>query len=255
MSDPVAAPPEVRTRRRAVAGLVTPWALLVLGSASLLVAAAALIGGWWLASRGETNTAYTVPGALLGIELHIQSGDVTIFGGGQTGVSVVRTDRFAFGHRPRERRSVAHGILRLSTSCPALVVGSCSSSYRIELPDNVPISVRDEDGSVHVESYHGSADIATNTGDITVEGYCGFVLGAASAGGDVTVGTSCSPERLVLRSGSGSVDATVPAGNYRINAVSNGGRARVLGLVADNGAPWDIEALSNSGNVTVSAGT
>lgn len=255
MSELVAAPPEARTRRQTLGRWLSPWALLVLASAVVLVAAAALLGGWWLASRGTTNTTYTVSRPLLGLELRVQSGDVTIVGGSQSGVSVVRTDRFAFGHRPHEQRSVVHGILHLSGRCPALVVGSCSSSYRIEIPDNVPISVRAESGSVRVEGYHGSADIATNGGDIAVEGYCGFVLGAASASGDVNVNTSCSPERLALRSGSGNVDATVPAGNYRINATSNSGRARVLGLVTDNGAPWDIEALSNSGNVTVAAGT
>jgi hypothetical protein len=255
MSEFVAAPPEARTRRRALARLLSPWALTVLCCAGVLATAASLLGGWWLATRGTTNTTYTLSRALLGLELRVQSGDVTIVGGSQAGVSVVRTDRFAFDHRPLERRSVVHGILHLSAACPALVVGSCSSSYRIEVPDNVPISVRAEHGSVHVEGYHGSADIATNSGGIVVDGYCGFVLGAASAGGNVTVSTSCSPERLTLRSGSGNVEATVPAGNYRINAVSNAGRAQVLGLVSDNGAPWDIEALSNSGNVTVSAGT
>lgn len=255
MSELVAAPPEVRTRRRALARLLSPWALLVLGSVAVLVAAAALLTGWWLASRGTGSTTYTVPRALLGVELHVRSGDVTIVGGSQAGVAVVRSDRFAFGHRPQEQRSVARGILHVSASCPALLVGSCSSAYRVAVPDNVPISVRAEDGSVRVEGYHGSADIATNGGDIAVDGYCGFVLGAASASGDVTVSTSCSPERLALRSASGDVAATVPAGNYRINAVSTEGHARVAGLVADNGAPWDIDALSNSGEVTVSAGT
>ena len=255
MSELVAAPPEARTRRRALARLLSPWALLVLGSVAVLVAAAALLTGWWLVSRGAGSTTYAVPRALLGVELRVRSGDVTIVGGGQAGVAVVRSDRFAFGHRPQERRSVVRGILHVSASCSTLLVGSCSSAYRIEVPDNVPISVRAEHGSVRVEGYRGSADIATNGGNIAVDGFCGFVLGAASARGDVTVSTSCSPERLALRSGSGNVAATVPAGNYRINAVSTEGRARVVGLVADNGAPWDIDALSNSGNVTVSAGT
>ena len=255
MSELVAAPPEARIRSRALTRLGSPWALLVLSSVVLLIGAAALLAGLWLTSRGVKNATYTLPRALLGVELRVQSGDVTIVGGSQSGVAVVRSDHFAFGHHPREQRSVVHGILHLSANCPALVIGSCSSSYRIEVPDNVPISIRAEHGSVRVEGYHGSADIATNSGDISVEGYCGFVLGAASASGNVAVNSSCSPERLALRSGSGNVEATVPAGNYRINAVSTSGRAHVLGLVPDNGAPWDIEALSNTGNVTVSAGT
>ena len=48
---------------------------------------------------------------------------------------------------------------------------------------------------------------------------------------------------------------SVPAGNYRINANSQSGSTHVRGLVSDAGAPWGIEALSRSGNVTVAAGT
>ena len=255
MNELVAVQPEVRTARRALRWRLSRWALLVATSAAVVVAAASLLFGWWLASRGSSNASYAVPGALMGVELRVQSGDVTIVGGSQAGISVDRSDRFDFGHHPREQRSVVRGILHLTATCPALVVGSCSSAYRIAVPDNVPISVRVENGAVRVEGYRGSADIATNAGSISVEGYCGFVLGAASASGNISVSTTCSPERLALRSDSGNVAVTVPSGNYRINAISNAGRARVSGLVADNGAPWDIEALSNSGTVTVSAAT
>ena len=89
---------------------------------------------------------------------------------------------------------------------------SCSASYRIDVPNDVPISIRTEHGDIRLDGYRGSADIATNSGAINVEGYCGFVLGAASASGDVTVTTACSPERLTLRSDSGDVSATVPPG-------------------------------------------
>ena len=57
-----------------------------------------------------------------------------------------------------------------------------------------------------------------------------------------------------LRSDSGNLSATVPAGNYRIEAASNCGGATIRGLVDNDGAPWAIQALSNTGNVRVSAG-
>jgi DUF4097 and DUF4098 domain-containing protein YvlB len=136
-----------------------------------------------------------------------------------------------------------------------MVIGSCSASYRIDVPNDVPISVRIEHGDIRLDGYRGSADIATDTGAIRVEGYCGFVLGAASSSGDVTVSSACSPERLTLRSDRGDVAATVPSGNYRIQAASNAGATSVRGLVDDGGAPWVIQALSNTGNVTLSAGS
>ena len=221
----------------------------------MLVIAGAVIGTLWLSSATTSTVFARLPASLLGIELRVQSGDVAIVGGSQTGVSISRKERSVFGHRPRERRSVSSGILRISSSCPQLVLGSCAASYRIAVPNDVPISIRTEQGNIRLDGYHGSADIATDSGAISVEGYCGFVLGAASASGNVSVLSSCSPERLVLRSDTGNVSATVPAGNYRIQAASNGGGTTVRGLVNDGGAPWVIETLSNTGNVSVSAGS
>jgi Putative adhesin len=226
-----------------------------MGSAAVLVVAAAVLGVLWLTSGKTTTVSSRLPASLLGIELKVQSGDVTIVGGSQSGVSISSNDHSVFGHGPRERRSIRSGILRISSSCPRLVIGSCTASYHIDVPNDVPISIRTEQGSIRLDGYHGSADIATDSGAINVEGYCGFVLGAASASGDVSVSSACSPERLTLRSDTGDVSTTVPPGDYRIQAASNAGGATVNGLVDDEGAPWAIEALSNTGRVRVSAGS
>ena len=231
----------------------SPWALLVVGSLMALVAGAAVLAAWWLGSSRTATVGYAVPGKLLGIELRVQSGNVTIVGGSHSGVSVSRSDHSVYGHGPREQRSVRLGNLRLVSSCPVLVLGSCASNYRIEVPDNVSISVRAEHGTVRLEGYQGSANITTDAGSISAESYCGLVLGATSASGNISVGTSCSAERLALFSDSGSVAVTVPAGHYRIQANSQSGSSHVIGLVNDAGAPWDIEAGSNSGTVTVAA--
>ncbi len=234
---------------------LSPWTLLVTVSFALLLAGALLLGIWWLASsRTKSAAYYTGPAARTGIEVNVQSGDVTIVGGSQVGVFVNRTDHSVFGHGPREQVFVRDGILHLVSTCPSLVVGSCVSSYRLNVPDDVPVSVRADQGNISLDGYHGSADLATDHGVISVQGYCGFVLGAASASGNVTVNTACSPERLILRSDSGTITATVPTGDYQINASSGSGSAHVYGLVNDDGAPWDIQALSNSGNVTVTSG-
>jgi len=249
--------PGAREHRPPVLGLrrITPWGLVLMGSAMTLLIAGAVLVALWLSST-ETRTASShLPASLGGIELHVQSGDVAIVGGSQTGVSISSSDRSVFGHGPRERRSLRGGILRISSGCPRMVVGSCSASYRVDVPNDVPISIRIEHGDIRLDGYRGSADIATDTGAINVEGYCGFVLGAASASGDVTVSTACSPERLTLRSDSGDVSATVPPGRYRIQAASNAGATSVRGLVDDGGAPWAIQALSNRGNVRLSAGS
>ena len=228
---------------------------MLAGSAATLLIAGAVLGALWLSSTETRTVSSHLPASLRGIELQVQSGDVAIVGGSQSGVSISSSDRSAFGHGPRERRSLRGGILRVSSGCPRMVVGSCSASYRIDVPNDVPISIRTEHGDIRLTGYQGSADIATDTGAINVEDYCGFVLGAASASGDITVSTACSPERLTLRSDSGDVSATVPPGNYRIQAASGAGATSVRGLIDDGGAPWEIQALSNTGRVGLSAGS
>jgi hypothetical protein len=253
-TDPVSAVADHDTRRHDRLR-VSRWALLLASSLLVLVAAAVVLTGLWLSTIKTTSFASRLSASPLGIELRVQSGDVAVVGGSQSGVSISHSDDSVFGQGPRERRSISAGIVHISSSCPRLVVGHCWANYRLDVPDDVPISVRAESGTVHLVGYHGSADIATNGGAISVEGYCGFVLGAASASGDISVSATCSPERLTLRSDTGDVTAVVPAGSYRIQAASNGGATSVDGVSNDDGAPWAIQALSNSGSVKVTGGS
>jgi DUF4097 and DUF4098 domain-containing protein YvlB len=131
------------------------------------------------------------------------------------------------------------------------VFASCSASYRVRVPDNIPVTVRTSSGNVRFSAYRGSASINTTTGDISVGGYCGFLLQARAESGNVRASTSCSPERLVLRSRSGDVHAIVPAGRYRIDADTATGSRRVAGLTAAEDAPFQIQALSTGGDVDV----
>jgi len=234
---------------------VSRWALLLGGSLLVLVAAAVVLTVLWLSTSKTTSFASQLSASPLGIVLRVQSGDVTVVGGSQRGVSISHSDDSVFGHGPHQRRSITAGIIYISSSCPPLVIGRCRANYRLDVPDDVPLSIRAENGTVHLVGYHGSADIATNGGAISVEGYCGFVLGAAAASGDISVSATCSPDRLTLRSDTGDVTAVVPTGSYRIQADSNSGATSVEGLSNDDGAPWAIQALSNSGSVRVTGGS
>jgi Toastrack DUF4097 len=234
---------------------VSRWALLVASSLLVLVAAAVVLTVLWLSSSRTTGFASQPSASPLGIELRVQSGDVAVVGGSQSGVSISHSDDSVFGHGPHQQRSIRAGIIYISSSCPRLVIGRCWANYRLDVPDDVPLSIRAQNGSVHLVGYHGSADVATDEGAISVEGYCGLVLGAASASGDIGVSATCSPERLTLRSDTGDVTAVVPAGSYRVQADSNSGATRVDGVSNDAGAPWAIQALSNSGSVSVTGGS
>jgi hypothetical protein len=233
---------------------VSPWRALVAASLVIVLGGTAVFVAGWLAT-GQTHTrAYSVRGQLLGVQLRVVRGDVVLLGGAQSGVAVRRTDHSTFGHGPLEWRRRVGGVLEIASTCPRLVAGDCGSSYRIAVPDNVPVSVRADHGSIRVEGYRGSASLATGDGRITVDAFCGYTLRATSVGGDILAAGSCAPESVELRSTSGNITARVPAGRYRVDA-AGGGAPVVRGLTVDPNAPWEIQALSTTGDVVVEAGS
>jgi Putative adhesin len=232
----------------------SPWWLLVGGSALVLALVALALGGWWAASRETRITSYRVVGTLSAVELELDAAAVEVLGGGGGAVDVRRTDGFAFGRPPTERRAIEGGVLRISSRCPDIVLGTCETSYRISVPDNVQVNVRTTSGPVRMSRLNASARIATGSAPITIDGFCGFALTATSADGDVRARTDCSPDRVELRSGSGLVHATVPSSRYSVEAESATGSERVRGIIVAPDASFQIQAISGGDDVIVEGG-
>jgi hypothetical protein len=237
-------------RRRA-----TPWTWIVTGCAVLVVACGLALAIWWLVSRERTITSYAVQGAVNAVQLDVGSGDAVIVGGaGRSTIDVRRSDEFAFGQRATSERSARDGTLAIRSRCPRAVLGACQASYRLTVPDNIPITVRTSSGNVRFSGYRGTAQIDTGSGDIDVQSFCGFGLRARAQSGNVGAVAACAPERLELRSRTGDVHAVVPPGRYQLDAETDDGRRRVTGITAADDAPFQLQALSTSGDVTVEAG-
>lgn len=243
---PSPAPP---ARRRPSA-----WGWLVTVSATLVVGCAAALAIWWLVTSRETVTTYTVEGTVNAVVLDLGLANATIVGGGdRQAIEVRRTDRYAFRRTAQSERTASGGTLTIRSRCPRTVLHSCSASYRLIVPDNVAVTVRTTSGTVRMVGYRGSGEIDTNSGDVTVDGVCGFGLRARSQSGDVSAGTACPIGSLDLRSGTGDVRAVVPPGRYVVDAESDSGKRAVHGVIATQDAPFTIQALSSSGNVDVEA--
>jgi hypothetical protein len=240
-----AAPPEAPGLQRHRA-----WWWLVTASALVLVLAAGLLTVWWAATRETRTSTYNVLGDLAGVTLDLQDADVQI-DGGSTAVEVRRVDRYAFGRPGSERRSVRAGVLSLVSRCPDQVLGACHTSYRLSVPDNVPVTIRTSSGAVRLSGVRASVQVNTGSGSIAATGFCGHALSAVSDSGTVSAGAECSVEQLTLRSRSGDVHAVVPAGRYRVDAESDSGSSRVRGVTAADDALFQVQALSTSGNVSV----
>jgi Putative adhesin len=224
---------------------VSASAVLVVG-----VLVALLVGD--VASSRERLVSFGVAGELDGVTLDVGDAGVDVMRGGERPrLRVERTDRFAFGHAARVDRTLEGGVLRLRSRCPATVLHACSVSYRLVVPDNVPVAVRTGGGDVRFHDYRGSVRVSSGSGNIDVEAFCGYSLQARSESGDVTASTSCPPPQMSLRSTSGFVHAVVPSGRYQVDAASTAGSLRVRDLTEVTDAPFSIEALSSSGDVLV----
>ena len=229
------------------------WNLAVAASAVIVVAIALAIGIGWAASLHSKHTTYSFGIPLREVDLRLSSGSATIVGTGASTIRVRRTDDYAFGHAARERRALSNGTLRLDSSCARILLGSCSASYEIAVPETVKVNVQTTGGDVRLSGFRGSATVRTRSGHVTVEAYCGFDLSATSGSGDVRVAAACAPQHLSLKTGSGNATAQVPPGRYRVTT-SAGGTERVAGVIRDENAPFTIDMHSASGNVAVEGG-
>jgi len=230
---------------------LSPWARLVAASVFVLVAAAGSLAGLWGATAGAESTSFIAAAEVLRVEIDVGRGHVELLGGGLDEVRVRRTDHFAYDQAPDELRTLENGVLRITSTCANLLIGSCSADYHVTVSDNVPVVVRALHGSIRLASYRGSAQLDTTEGNISVTSFCGFVLQATTKTGNVDVGAACSPDRLELRSDTGDVTAAVPSGSYRVDAATSHGSANIRGVTPVDDAAWSIQALSNTGKVTV----
>jgi hypothetical protein len=231
------------------------WGWLVTVCACVVAGAALTLTAWWLLSAETSVASYAVRGSINGITLDLGAADAEIVGGGdRPEVQVRRTDEFAFGRRAESRRQATAGELTISSRCPrSAVLHVCSARYRLTVPDNVRVTVRTSSGDVRFNGYRGSAQVDTGSGDVSVTGFCGFALRVKAQSGDLRATASCALQRLELRSRTGDVRATVPTGRYQVDAESDDGERNVRGVTEAEDAPFQIQALSSSGDVTVEA--
>jgi len=231
---------------------LSPWGRVVAISALLVVGSLVALVTGGLASRERRLVSYPVTGALQGLTFDLGAGDITVVGGGQRDeVEVRRTEHYAFGRVPRTTRTVRAGVFKVSSRCPTSLLARCSVSYRVVVPDNVAVDIRTTSGTVTLRGYRGTAKVTTASGTIEIAGYCGNALDARAGSGSITLDAICAPPQTTLRTGSGDIAATLPAGRYDIDAESTSGDEHVRGIVADDDAPYSIQVLSSSGNVRV----
>jgi hypothetical protein len=228
------------------------WWWLVAASALVLVVVAASMVLWSVRSHETRTTPYRILGDVTGLRLDLGNADVEI-DGGASAIEMTRIEEFSFGRPSTGEPRVENGTVSVVSRCPEQVLGSCRVSYRLTVPDNVPLVIETSSGSVDLAGVRATVQISTGSGSIRASGFCGFSLRAVSDTGNVSTVSECSADRLELRSRTGDVRAVVPAARYTVDAQSERGDVRTRGIVPTENAPFQIQALSTDGDVTVEA--
>jgi hypothetical protein len=231
---------------------LSPWGRVVAISALLVVGGTVALAVGAFASSQPRNVIYPVEGAVQGLSLDVGDGDVLVIGGGRRDtVEVQRYERFSFGHAPRIEPKIDGAVYAVHARCPSSLLAPCTVNHRVVVPDNVALEIRTGGGHVTLRGYRGSARILTGDGGIDISGYCGNSLDARAGDGDIALEAACAPPRLSLRSGSGSIHAVLPPGRYDLDAESTSGAETVRGVTPRSDAPYTVQVLSASGDVSV----
>src|ERR1700754_4421442 len=136
--------------------MLSPWGRVVAISALLVVGGAIARAVGAMASTRPHLVTYPVTGTVEALAFDLDDGDIEIVGGGQgDSIQVRRSERYAFGHRPETTRTVEGSTLRVHSRCPTSLLGPCTVTYRVIVPDNVALDIRTTSGNVSLRGYRG----------------------------------------------------------------------------------------------------
>ncbi|MFI6276702.1 DUF4097 family beta strand repeat-containing protein [Streptomyces sp. NPDC050988] len=176
--------------------------------------------------------------------------------------------RVAIGGDPRVTWVMKDDTLKLRMHCSG-VVADCSAKHRIEVPRDVAVVVRDDDGSVKADGFKDSLDIHTKDGSVRVEDVAGALTLRTDDGsveatgvdsrrvdvntrdGSVRLDLTAVPDRVSARGDDGSLTIGLPDdATYRVTTGTDDGAVEVS-VPRDEGSSHVVSAHTKDGKVTV----
>jgi hypothetical protein len=242
---------------------------------SLFTAAALAFGTYSIvnqvAHEEVLETATFSADGVTQVRLHNENGRVEIVGDDVDEISLVAEVSHGL------RRTVTHADLEGDTlvvdmDCPTGIPVWCSVDYRLVVPKDLAIDVRNEngrltlrdlDGDVDAHGDNGTIELARLSGDVDVETENGSVraggltaaeVHARSRHGSVRLTFAEPPTTVTARTSDGSVEVVVPDDDatYRVEADVRGfGGDADAAVRTDPGSDRSITATTNHGSVTV----
>ncbi|MFD0555233.1 DUF4097 family beta strand repeat-containing protein [Streptomyces rectiviolaceus] len=177
--------------------------------------------------KKSSSATYEVRGAASQLSVDTTAGDVRIVASDRSSLKGPRRSRTRLTSRKHPTSRGGEVTLK-DHDCRS---GSCSVSYRIEVPERL------------------ASRISSGGGDITGSALAGSTA-AKTNGGDVDLAFAKAPTDVDAFSAGGDVDVDLPAGRYAVQAQANGGDRKV-GVKTDKSSVHKVTARSNGGDATV----
>ncbi|TRO69317.1 DUF4097 family beta strand repeat-containing protein [Streptomyces sp. IB201691-2A2] len=175
--------------------------------------------------------------------------------------------RVAIGGDPKVTWAMEDDTLKLRMHCSG-VVADCSAKHRIEVPRDVAVVVRDDDGSVKASGFKDSLNIHTKDGSVRVEDVAGALTLRTDDGsveatgvdsrrvdvntrdGSVRLDLTVVPDRVSARGDDGSLTIGLPDATYRVTTGTDDGAVDVS-VPRDERSSHVVSAHTKDGKVTV----
>jgi hypothetical protein len=170
------------------------------------------------------------------------------------------------GKSPKVTWSMKDDRLTLRMRCSGLVA-DCAAKHRVEVPRGVAVkvesddgsvraqgfrdalSVRTEDGSVHVTDSSGPLELRSDDGSVRAE-VASRTVNAHTKDGSVHLTLSAVPDRVESVSDDGSVTIALPEATYRVTTKTDDGGVDVS-VPRDESSTHVVNARTADGKVTV----
>ncbi|WP_067483038.1 DUF4097 family beta strand repeat-containing protein [Actinomadura hibisca] len=257
-------PPPARPRRRAV------WIVLAACTALVLVVPAALeITGRVLTQTRETPVVYTR--AVTEIRIDADDARVT-FGRGEPGRVRLRERLTWAVDEPKVRRFWQGTVLWVQVSCEEpsqFFTGlECGADLDFQIPPDVKVMSTSSSGNIVARGLPGGIEMHTRSGSLELDDVQGPVVFEGTSGelrgrslrsrevrakvgsGSVNLEFAGEPADVEVRTGSGSIEVTVPAGtHYRTRVRSGSGGQEIDSALDDPAAPGRIDLSAGSGSI------
>ncbi|MDI2128058.1 DUF4097 family beta strand repeat-containing protein [Yinghuangia seranimata] len=140
---------------------------------------------------------------------------------------------------------LSNGKLRLDTNCPSFLNLFCDGKYDVQVPKGVDIVVRDDNGSIHVNSLAQNLDLRSDNGSIHVNDSRVDNLRMESDNGSISVNRSFV-QTLNASSDNGSFNAHLNSAPVFVKASSDNGSLKLY--VPEGPETYKISASTDNGS-------